>query len=449
MPRTVAAPLTGWGNLPSETCRQLRPERRRELFEAMALPAVLPRGLGRSYGDAAVNAGGTVVLQERLDRMLAFDEAEGMLRCEGGVSLDAIERAFLPHGRFPAVVPGTRFVTVGGAIAADAHGKNHHRVGSFASSVRSLLLLTPQGELRPCSRDRDPELFWATFGGMGLTGVVVEATLELRRVETAFVSMDTRRCGSLAELLHAFEQVDAESEHTVAWIDCLAGGRRLGRSVLMRGRHAALDELPPRLRRRPLAPRRGLRLSVPAHPPAWLLGPLTMRAFNELYHRAHRDRAGSLRHLEAFHHPLDAVAGWNRLYGRRGFLQFQAVLPPAAAAEGIAAMLRRSAEVGTASFLAVLKRFGPANAGPLSFPMEGCTLAMDLANSEASRRLVETLNGMAAEAGGRVYLAKDALLRRTEFEAMYPRHGEFRAVRERIDPQGRLTSSLARRIGLA
>lgn len=449
MPRTVAAPLSGWGNLPSETCRQLRPERRRELLEAMALPGVLARGLGRSYGDAAVNPGGTVVLQERLDRMLDFDEAEGVLRCEGGVSIDAIERTFLPRGRFPAVVPGTRFVTVGGAIAADVHGKNHHRVGSFASTVRSLLLLLPQGELRPCSRTRDPELFWATFGGMGLTGTVVEAEIELRAVETAFVSMGTRRCGSLAELLQCFEEADAESEHTVAWIDCLAGPRRLGRSVLMRGRHATRDELPPALRHRPLAPRRGLGLSVPAYPPAWLLGPASMRAFNELYHRSHREGAGRIRHLEAFHHPLDAVRGWNRLYGRRGFLQFQAVLPHAVAAEGLAAMLRRSAEVGTASFLAVLKRFGPGNEAPLSFPIAGCTLAMDLAGSEASRRLVETLDRMAAEAGGRVYLAKDALLRREEFEAMYPRHAEFKALRGRIDPEGRLTSALARRIGLA
>lgn len=449
MPRSAATALSGWGNFGAEECRVLRPERRGELLEAMASPASLPRGLGRSYGDAAVNAGGTVVLQERLDRLLGFDEASGVLRCEGGASLGLVERTFLPRGWFPAVVPGTRFVTVGGAIAADVHGKNHHRAGSFASSVRSFLLLTPQGQLMECRRELEPELFWATLGGMGLTGTVVEASISLRRAETSFVSVDTERCGNLEALLDTLERRDADAEHSVAWIDCLAGGSRLGRSVAMLGRPATLDDLPRRHRREPLGLRAPRSIPVPGWAPSWLLARPAMRAFNEIYHRTHPSGAGRLQHLEAFHHPLDALRGWNRLYGRRGFLQFQAALPAATAAETVAGMLRRTAEVGTASFLAVLKRFGPGNEASLSFPMEGLTLAMDLAGSDASRALVRSLNRMAMEAGGRVYLAKDALLRREEFEAMYPRHGEFMAVRRRVDPEGRLSSSLARRVGLA
>ncbi|HEX8694941.1 MAG TPA: FAD-binding oxidoreductase [Longimicrobium sp.] len=438
--------LSGWGRHPVETCRVYRPEKTSELGEVLAVRpegGVVSRGLGRAYGDAALNGGGAVVSHLRLGRMLAFDQASGVLEAEGGASFADVVDAFLPRGWFLPVTPGTKHVTLGGAIACDVHGKNHHRDGTIAAFVESFRLLTPARGVLTCSRAENAELFWATLGGMGLTGAVLSARLRLLPVESAWVAVDHARTADLDCALERFAD-DAGYRYSVAWVDCLARGRRLGRGVLMRGDHAPAS----RVSGDPFARRREGRLGVPLDAPSFALNRFTVGAFNRLYHALHRDRAGVLVPLEKFFYPLDGVRGWNRLYGRRGFVQHQSVVPPDRA-DALARLLERVAKAGRASFLAVLKRFGPANQGLLSFPRDGYTLALDFPVAPGLAELLRDLDRIVLDAGGRVYLAKDAALDRAAFAAMYPDAERFRAVKACVDPDGVLSSSLARRVGLA
>jgi len=446
----VTGRLAGWGRFPVETCRLFRPEKRAGIggvLDAGGQPHYISRGLGRSYGDAALNRGAGVISHLRLNRFLSFDPAAGVLECEAGASFDEILAFALPRGFMLPVTPGTRFVTVGGAIAADVHGKNHHHDGTIARYVDELTLLTPgEGVLR-CSATENAEVFWATAGGMGLTGAILSARLRLRRGESAHVRVDHVRAPDLDAALDAFARTDADYPYSVAWIDCLAKGRSMGRSVLMLGDHAPADALP-RSVRDPLARPERTRPGVPFDLPSATLNRLTVGAFNALYYATHRDGAGKLVPLDAFFYPLDAVPGWNRLYGRRGFVQYQAAVPMEAGPAAVAALLERISRSGRSSFLAVLKRFGPANPGLLSFPVAGYTLALDLPAGPGIGEFVHGLNRLALERGGRVYLAKDALLDAETFAAMYPALPRFREIRRRLDPEGRLSSSLSRRVGI-
>ncbi len=451
--------LTGWGRTAptsADVVHAVHPDVVGEAMDSASAPGaggrgIIARGLGRSYGDAAQNAGGTVLDATWLDAVHAADLATGLLTVGAGTSLQSLMERFVPLGWFVPVTPGTRLVTVGGAIAADIHGKNHHVDGSFCSHVTSFTLVAPTGTtvVTPGS---DLALFWATAGGMGLTGVVTEATIQMIPVETSYLLVDTERAEDLDSVMDKMLNGDAAYRYSVAWIDCQSTGARLGRSVLTRGDHARLEDLPDRLRRDPararaFEPRTLAR--VPLTPPSGLLNPLTVGAFNEFWFRkAPRHQLGKPHHMTGFFHPLDGVAAWNRLYGGKGFLQYQFVVPDDRS-ETVRRIIERLTEVKLASFLAVLKRFGPGDPGPLSFPMPGWTLALDLpVGYPTLDALLDQLDEAVIEAGGRIYLAKDSRVSPASFRAMYPRLDDFLTVRNRVDPEGVLRSDLGRRLGL-
>jgi FAD/FMN-containing dehydrogenase len=439
---TAFAPanLSGFDHHLTESCFAARPEKTEELERLIreTQRSYIPRGAGRGLADCALNRDGGVVFVERLDRLLDFDSTTGTLLCEGGCTLARIIDTFLPRGWFPLVTPGTRQVTVGGAIAADVHGKNHHRDGAFASCVNEFELLTATGETLRCSRNEHADVFWATLGGMGLTGTILTARIRLRRVESAFMTVQYEQSPNLDQTLRRFAATDSQSTYSVAWIDCLASGDSLGRSVLMRGEHATNKPLEVKPRRQK---------SIPFSLPSFVLSPLTVKAFNARFYRKHSN-ATRLVDYETYFYPLDAISNYYRLYGKRGFVQYQAVLPKETSHAGLAALLFKLSESKRASFLAVLKSMGRANEGLLSFPMEGHTLALDMPYSPDLVGLVRELDQIVVEHRGRVYLAKDAFLGRDALERMYPRLPDFLAIKSRLDPQGKIKSSMARRLGL-
>jgi decaprenylphospho-beta-D-ribofuranose 2-oxidase len=441
--------LAGWGRTAATRATVLTPSDADDVGAALAAAGsrgVVARGLGRAYGDAAQNAGGVVVDVTGLDRLLALDVERGTVTVEAGVSLDRLASAVLPFGWFLPVTPGTAFVTVGGAIASDVHGKNHHREGSFCEHVDRMTLATPGGERLELHPEDD--LFWATAGGMGLTGVVVQATVRLLRVETARIAEDVERCSDLDDVMARMAARDDEYRYSVAWIDCLARGRRLGRSVLLRGDHAPRSALPAKLRGRALERVRGPRLAAPPWVPSGLLRRETVAAFNEAYYRhAPREERGRLVALDPYFYPLDAVRGWNRMYGGRGMLQYQFAVP-FGEEEALRGALERLSTARVASFLAVLKRFG-GQRGPISFPQPGWTLALDVpAGDAALAPLLDGLDELVAAAGGRVYLSKDSRLRPDLLEAMYPALPRWRELQAQADPAGVMRSDLSRRLGL-
>ena len=404
---------------------------------------VIARGLGRSYGDPAQVAGGTVVDLSAFNAISAVDERTHAITVGAGVSIDTLLHHILPLGYFVPVTPGTRQVTIGGAIAADIHGKNHHVDGSFASHVVSMDLVTPVGVMT-VTRDRDPELFWATAGGMGLTGIVTAATITLLPIASTMVSVDTTRHRNLDEVMAAMVDGDHRYRYSVAWVDCMTSGATMGRGVLTRGDHAPADRGRP-----PTTIPTGASVAVPFNAPPGLLNRLSITAFNEAWFRAApKERLGGIESISTFFHPLDGVANWNRLYGPRGFVQYQFAVPDAASAT-VATAIERLAASKVPSFLAVLKRFGAGNRGPLSFPTAGWTLALDLpVGPPALPAVLDDLDDLIAAAGGRIYLAKDARLNPAHLETMYPALTEFRRVADRVDPERRLTSDLDRRLNV-
>jgi decaprenylphospho-beta-D-ribofuranose 2-oxidase len=384
-----------------------------------------------------------------LDGVRAFDVERGLVECDAGISLDRLMRLVLPFGWFPPVSPGTRFVTVGGAIAADIHGKNHHREGSFAQHVRSIDLLTADGQIRRLDPGHDAGAFWVTAGGMGLTGVVLRATVQLLSVETSSMTVDTERATDLEDLLDRLSRTDGEYRYSVAWIDLLARGGRMGRAVLTRGDHAPRSALSGRRRTEPLAFAPRPIATFPGIVPSGLLRRSTVRAFNEFWYRkAPRERRGELQSIATFFHPLDGVLEWNRVYGPDGFLQYQFVVP-FGEEDALRTAVERLSAAAAPSFLAVLKRFGPADPGPLSFPLPGWTLALDIpTRTPGLAALLDGLDELVVAAGGRVYLAKDSRLRPELLPQMYPRLDEWRAGRDSLDPDHAFSSDLSRRLGL-
>ncbi|MFJ6554159.1 FAD-binding protein [Streptomyces luteogriseus] len=442
--------VTGWGRTAPTAAWLIRPRSYEEAAAAVrdcGARGGIPRGLGRAYGDAAQNAGGSVLDMTALDRVHAIDADGGTVLCDAGVSLHRLMEVLLPLGWFVPVTPGTRYVTVGGAIGADIHGKNHHVSGSFARHVLALELLTADGEIRTVIPGTP--LFDATAGGMGLTGVILTATIRLQPVETSLMSVDTERATDLDDLMARLTATDHRYRYSVAWIDLLARGAATGRAVLTRGDHAPLDALPARLRRDPLAFRTPRLPATPEILPEGLLSRTTVGLFNELWYRkAPRARTGRLQRISGFFHPLDGVPHWNRVYGRGGFVQYQFVVGHGRE-DALRRIVRRISERRCPSFLAVLKRFGESDPGWLSFPVPGWTLALDIpAGLPGLGAFLDELDEEVAAAGGRVYLAKDARLRPELLAAMYPRLDDFRELRAELDPHGVFVSDLARRLSL-
>ncbi|MGW2401128.1 FAD-binding protein [Kitasatospora sp. NPDC001664] len=441
--------LSGWGRTAPSPARVVIPGRVEQIRAAVSAAGprgILARGLGRAYGDAAQNAGGSVLDMTACAAIRSFDVPNGLITADAGLSLHQLMRAVLPFGWFPPVTPGTRMVTLGGAVAADVHGKNHHVSGGFTNHVTEFDLVTADGALTTVLPGS--ELFAATAGGMGLTGVITSVTLRLLPVRSSLMTVDTERVGHLDVLMDRLKSGDHHYRYSVAWIDLLARGSAMGRAVITRGDHAPAEALPPAARRDPLLFRPSSLPGAP-HLPGGLLRPSTVRAFNQLWYRkAPRFRRDELQTISTFFHPLDGLPDWNRIYGPAGFLQYQFVV-----ADGQEETLRRIVErISRAScptFLAVLKRFGPAGPGWLSFPVPGWTLALDLpTRTPGLNALLDELDSWVAEAGGRVYLAKDSRLRPATLRAMYPRLDDFRSLRRALDPNGVFTSDLARRLAL-
>ncbi|CAN5126752.1 FAD-binding oxidoreductase [soil metagenome] len=434
----AARTLTSWGRVVQSPHALLGLSKRNaDLPELPAgAPNLLPYGNGRSYGDSCLNAGGALLKTRTLDRFISFDPESGVLVCESGVLFDEILKLVVSQGWFLPVTPGTRFVTVGGAIANDVHGKNHHRAGTFGCHVQGFELLRSDGQRLLCSRSVNPEYFAASIGGLGLTGLITWAEIQLRRIGNPWMDVETIRYRSLDEFFALSSSSDQDYEYTVAWIDCAARGRNFGRGLFMRANHAPAAAAPV-----PYQPRK---MKLPVVPPISMINSWSLKAFNALYyHKQIPDRRRALQHYEPFFYPLDGILEWNRMYGPRGFYQYQCVIPLKQSRDATARLLFEIGQSGMGSFLAVLKICGSSQSpGMLSFPMSGVSLALDFPNSgKPLHQLFDRLDVVVHQAGGRIYPAKDGRMPRKMFQAGYP---EWKAFTQFIDPQ--FSSSFWRRV---
>jgi decaprenylphospho-beta-D-ribofuranose 2-oxidase len=444
--------LTGWARTAPSVAQVLStpdPEMIAKAVSQVEGRGVIARGLGRSYGDNAQNGGGLVIDMTPLSRIHSIDADTHMVDLDAGVSLDALMKAALPFGLWVPVLPGTRQVTVGGAIACDIHGKNHHSAGSFGDHVRSMDLVTADGEIRRLTPDGpDSELFWATVGGNGLTGIILRVVLEMTPTETAYFINDGDNTSSLDETV-AFHSDGSEANYTYssAWFDAISPPPKLGRAAITRGRLALRDELPKRLAKNPLKFDAPQLMTVPDVFPNGLMNKLTLSAIGELYYRRGGHYRGKVQNLTQFYHPLDLLGEWNRGYGPAGFAQYQ-FLVPLSAVEEFKEIIRDIQASGHYSALNVFKLFGPGNQAPLSFPMAGWNVAMDFPMKPGVNELFNELDRRVLEFGGRLYTAKDSRMTAETFHAMYPRIDEWIAVRRKVDPNGVFASDMARRLEL-
>lgn len=439
--------LSGWGLYPVLEAQVHAPRSIEALRDlVMSEPSVIARGNGRAYGDSAINQ--TATLETRnLNRLIAFDQTSGQLVAEAGVLLGDVIASFLPLGWFPMVTPGTKFVTLGGAIAADVHGKNHHKDGSFRECVDWIDVMGPNGEVQRCSQTEDSTLFDHTLGGMGLTGIVLRAAIRLRPLETAWIRQTTIAAPNLKAAMAAFEGAQ-DATYSVAWIDCLGTGASLGRSLVMLGEHTCRGDLTRKQAGAPFEIKSKRKLSVPFDFPSLALNRLSVRAFNALYYWAGARKTGAqLVDWDSYFYPLDAILGWNRIYGRKGFAQYQCVLPLDRSEAGLAALLEEISKAGSGSFLAVLKRFGKQDSA-FSFPMEGYTLALDFPVSKKTLTLLDRLDQITIDHGGRFYLAKDSRMSSDTLRAADRRIGDFRSLRDTKNMTSRFRSAQSERLEL-
>ena len=429
--------ISGWGNYPRQESQCMTPSTTALLRKAVNLEgSLIARGMGRSYGDSA-NA--SKVLQTMcIDHFIEFDNITGKFKAEAGITLIEILRVVMPKGWFLPVTPGSSYVTLGGAIASDVHGKNHHIAGTFGQHVTSLNLVLGTGEIITASKNENADLFHATCGGMGLTGVIISATIQLLPIRSSFINKKIMKAKCIEAACEAFDD-NSNATYSVAWIDCFSKGKSLGRSVLSLGEHAEQGELKINFKQV---------VSVPFATPSILLNNLTMKAFNTVYWYKSKHNQNQTTSLMHFFYPLDAVGGWNKLYGKQGFIQFQCVVPKESGVANMRKLLTEISNSGEGSFLAVLKQFGKANDNLLSFPTEGYTLALDFKLSASAIKTVSRLEEMLVDMGGRIYLTKDALMQEKTFKKTYPNWEKFEAVREKYGAIGKFSSSQSKRLGL-
>ncbi len=429
--------LSGWGVYPKVKATQVASED----LERATRGVQLARGLGRSYGDASLPvAGQLVVASPPANRFLAFDETTGLLRAEAGLSLEEIYRLFLPRNFYVPVTPGTKFVTLGGMVAADVHGKNHHQAGTFGAHVTALKLRLADGRIIECSPTVEPALFRATIGGMGLTGHILEVEFKMERLPSPWIWGESEGVPDLDAFIDALGKAAAGWPMTMGWIDCVSRGKSMGRGVIYRGRWATADEAPKR------PPRPKPKLAVPFHLPAFTLNRFTTQVFNSLVYWKNKRPKRGIVHPDVFFYPLDAIHHWNRVYGKTGFTQYQCVIPHASGKAATRRFMEVVVKEGGASPLCVIKDCGAEGTGLLSFPRPGISIAIDFPVRPWTQKLIDELNELVLAEGGRIYLAKDAFTRKDHFERMEPRLPEFQAVRKRWDPEGKLQSMLGARL---
>ncbi|UII25682.1 FAD-binding oxidoreductase [Fulvivirga maritima] len=439
--------LSGWGNIPKSHCNVAYPSQEDDIIDYAAKESLLARGKGRSYADQATNSDHTVLKMEKMNHFLSFDQDKGFLTCEAGATLDEIIQVFASRGWFPLINPGTKFVTLGGAIANDIHGKAHHVDGSFVNSVEYFTILLSDGRVLRASRTENEDLFWANFGGLGLLGVILTVCIKLRKIETTYFVQKSIVAHNLDEMLAAIDSADEQYNYSVAWIDSLATGKNFGKGVLIVGNEAKVEDLPAKLQKNPLKTGGISKLTVPFYLPSFTLNKLTVSMLNKVLYIKQKGGTG-VAHYDSFFFPLDMINEWNRGYGKKGFIQYQFVVPEAGGKESIRLILDAITKSGCVPFLNVLKKFGEGQGAPLSFPMKGYTFAIDFPVTDRLREFTKKLDKMVLDAGGRLYLGKDAYLDEATFKAMYPQYKEWLEVKRKYDPKGLYSSDLARRIGL-
>lgn len=427
--------ISGWGRYPTIESELITPG----TPENITLSSVdtITRGMGRSYGDSALSS--EIISTQQIEQLISFDEKRGMLHCSGGATLDEILKVFVPKGWFLSITPGTKFVSVGGAIASDVHGKNHHKNGSFCDHVSNLNIMLASGEIMNCSPEQNSELFRATCGGMGLTGIIISATIKLIPIKGTAIKQKTLKAVNLQEVFELFEN-NYSATYSVAWIDCLASGKNLGRSLLYLGEHDQEG---------PLEMLQEKNKSIPFDMPRMLLNRFSIQSFNNLmYHKVCDKVSHQQVHYEPYFYPLDSIHHWNRLYGKRGFLQYQFVIPKRAGLEGMTKIMQRISASKKGSFLAVLKELGKQNRNLLSFPMEGYTLALDFKWEPDLLQLLDELDQIVLEYGGRIYLTKDARMSEATFKQSYPRWEKFMEIRQKYGAPSHFNSLQSKRLGL-
>ncbi|MDX1628429.1 MAG: FAD-binding oxidoreductase [Fulvivirga sp.] len=438
--------ISGWGNYPKIDAEIFSFDFADDIKRKMQkVPSLIPRGNGRSYGDSSLAS--HVASSLKYNRFLAYDPETGVLKCEAGVLLADVLDLIIPDGWFLPVTPGTKYISVGGAVASDVHGKNHHKEGSFSNHTLGLKILCADGSIINCSKSSNHELFQATCGGMGLTGIILEVEFKLKKIASSYITQKQLKARNLDEIIALFQEHE-DVTYSMAWIDCLKGGKRFGRSIMMTGEHAPLNELTKAQRKLTLFSDNKTPLSIPFNFPSFALNQYSIKAFNMLYyHKNIKKLSQSIVPYNPFFYPLDAILHWNRMYGKKGFVQYQFVLPMETSKKGLIDILGRIRQKGLGSFLAVLKLFGEQN-DLIAFPMRGFTLALDFPVRKGLFEFLDELDKVVVDYGGRIYMTKDARMKAEILSNSYPRLSEFIEIVNKYNPEHKFASLQSKRLNL-